>query len=151
MTGWNEIAAVLKERGLLDRPDTFLFTSHWVTSGQLAFATRSSRTPVLCYNARGDARSFAFWSRPDAWVGFDGVLVSTEDEPAVPNCYARWFRQIKPLGSFEVTRAGVPIRQVRLFHCIGQTESFPFDHLGTPIPNPQVANGRGVGEPGALR
>ena len=68
MYGWDQVAAELKQRGLLDRPGTFLFTSTWYHSGHLAFAIRGSTTPVLCYNP-WDARSFAFWSRSDDWVG----------------------------------------------------------------------------------
>ena len=60
--GWDQVAVELKQRGLLERPGTFLFTTAWYHSGQLAFAIRGSSTPVLCYNS-WDARSFAFWSR----------------------------------------------------------------------------------------
>jgi hypothetical protein len=134
MTGWDRVAEELGRRGLLGRPGTFLFTSTWYTSGQLAFATRGSGTPVLCYNARGDARSFAFWSRPADWVGYDGILVALNGRSGEPDCYDRWFSRIEPIGEFAVTRAGSPIRQVRLFHCVRQTAPFPFDHLGSPVP-----------------
>src|SRR5207237_438466 len=37
--GWDQVARELGRRGLSGRPGTFLFTSHWFDSGQLAFAT----------------------------------------------------------------------------------------------------------------
>jgi hypothetical protein len=126
--GWDQVAAELNRRGLLDQPRTFLFTSAWYQSGHLAYALRASATPVLCYNS-WDARSFAFWSRSTDWIGQDGILVSLNGHPAEPRCYDRWFRRIEPIGSFAVIRAGAPVRQVRLFRCIGQLHPFPFDAL----------------------
>ncbi len=123
--GWDQVAAELGRRGLLGSPDSFLFSRSWFTSGQLAFATRRSGVPVLCYNHK-DARSFAFWSRPEDWVGRDGVLVCVDDVAYEPGCYERFFERIEPLGQFEVRRAGGPVRKIRLFRCVNQTVAFPF-------------------------
>ena len=138
--GWDQVAAELGRRGLLDAPDTFLFTRNWFTSGQLAFATRASGVPVLCYNHK-DARSFAFWSRPEDWVGRDGILVSVNDVGYEPECYGRFFERIEPIGRFEVTRGGGVVRQVRLFRCVRQVVAFPF-RPGEPDPSrARVASG----------
>ena len=123
--GWDQIAAEMGRRGLLDAPDSFLFSRSWFTSGQLAFATRRSGLPVLCYNHR-DARSFAFWSRPSDWVGRDGILVSVDDVDYEPGCYQRFFERIEPLGRFDVSRSGGPVRHVRLYRCVRQLVAFPF-------------------------
>ncbi len=139
MTGWDTIAAELRRRGLLDRPDSFLFTSSWYKSGQLAFATRDSKTPVLCYHP-WDARSFAFWSDPEECVGRDGILLVTSENTGEPERYDRWFTRIESLGEFAVERAGAPLRKVKLYRCVRQTTAFPFDDLGRtirPIRHPQ--------------
>lgn len=141
MTGWEQVADELEGRGLLNKPGTFLFTSFWYHSGQLAFATRGSTTPVLCYNGRGDARSFAFWSRPEEWVGQDGILVAVNDHPNEPQCFDRWFARLEPITSFEVKRGGGSIRKIRLYRCVRQTLAFPFDRLGASAPGAQVAAG----------
>ncbi|WP_435009337.1 ArnT family glycosyltransferase [Tundrisphaera lichenicola] len=125
MYGWDQVAAELDRRGMLDDPGSFLFTRNWISSGQLAFATRASGVPVLCYNHK-DARSFAFWSRPEDWVGHDGILVSFSEIAYEPACYERFFERIEPAGSFEIARAGGPIRKVRLFRCTRQLVAFPF-------------------------
>jgi hypothetical protein len=134
MVGWDEVARQLKARGLAEEPNSFLFTSAWYHSGQLGFALKSlgAKAPVLCYSA-WDARSFAFWSLPEAWVGRDGILVSANDRPTEPECFERWFTRIEPLGEFSVTRAGSTVRTIRLFRCVRQTEPFPFDDLGRNI------------------
>jgi hypothetical protein len=124
--GWDQVGRELKKRGLLERPGTFLFTSSWYHSGQLAFAIRGSSTPVLCYNS-WDARSFAFWSRSSDWVGEDGILVTMNRHAAEPHCFDRWFRRIEPIGGFDIARAGAPVRQVRLYRCERQLSAFPFD------------------------
>ena len=125
MSGWEDVAAELGRRGLLDDPKLFLFSRTWFTSGHLAFATRDRGVPVLCYNHK-DARSFAFWSRPEEWVGRDGILVSVDEARYEPACYERFFERIEPLGRFEVRRAGGAIRQVRLYRCVRQVVAFPF-------------------------
>ncbi len=127
--GWRAIVRELRRRGLLDREDTFLFTSKWYYSGQLAFALRDAATPVLCYNA-GDARGFAQWSQPDRWLGHDGILLVVDPCSTEPACYDRWFRRIEPLGRFAVRRAGVPVRWFRLYRCVQQVQPFPFDERG---------------------
>ena len=136
--GWDKVADELGRRGLLDDPNVFLFSRSWFTSGQLAFATRKSGVPVLCYNHR-DARSFAFWSRPEDWVGRDGILVSVGDIEYEPGCYERFFERIVPLDHFEVGRAGGPIRKIRLYRCVRQLVAFPF-LPGDPDPSkPRIA------------
>src|SRR5581483_293899 len=90
--GWDELAGELDRRGLLDDPDTFLFTSKWYHSGQLAFAT-GARAPVLCYSTRKPL-GFAQWSRPEQWVGRDGILVVVNHSSTEPAAFDRWFERI---------------------------------------------------------
>lgn len=123
--GWDQVAAQLERRGLLGRPGTFLFTSHWYDSAQVAFATRH-RMPVLCFSAH-DPRGFAGWSRPDQWVGHDGILLVVGPSSTEPAAYDRWFERIEPLGAFDIVRAGGAVRTVGLFRCLRQTRPFPGD------------------------
>ncbi|HKI19841.1 MAG TPA: glycosyltransferase family 39 protein, partial [Isosphaeraceae bacterium] len=67
MYGWDQVASRMRTLGLLDDPQTFVFTRYWYQSAQIAYALGVTR-PVLCYNA-DDPRGFAFWSRPGDWVG----------------------------------------------------------------------------------
>jgi 4-amino-4-deoxy-L-arabinose transferase-like glycosyltransferase len=142
--GWDQVARELENRGLIGLPDTFLFTSNWYYSGQLAFATGSAM-PVLCYHAH-DARGFAFWSRPGHWVGKSGILVAVGDRSIEPACFDRWFSRIEAIGEFSVTRAGVPVHKVRLFHCVCQLRAFPFDDRDAILPRAQVATESSLGK-----
>jgi len=128
---WDQVARKLERRHLLDEPGTFLFTSDWRDSAQLGFATQG-RVPVACFVR--DSRSFTYWSRPEDWVGRDGIFVGSKDGPNPVNAYARFFDRIEPLGAFNVVRASVPVRTVRLFRCVRQTRAFPFGYSSHPGP-----------------
>jgi 4-amino-4-deoxy-L-arabinose transferase-like glycosyltransferase len=125
LTGWDQVAKELNRRGLLDSAGTFVFTDSWRDSAQLAFATRM-KAPVACYER--DIRSFACWSRPEDWVGRDGILVHTDDSTDKVDTYSPYFDRIEPLGEFEVVRSGVPIRKVGLYRCVHQVKAFPFGY-----------------------
>jgi hypothetical protein len=127
LVGWDQIADELRRLGLLDRSKTFVFTGHWHLSGQLAQAIGPD-LPVLCYN-EGDARGFSSWSRPENWVGLDGILVAFDDRSTEPQCFDRWFERIEPLGHLQIRRGGRPVRPVRLFLCRRQTRPFPFSQV----------------------
>jgi hypothetical protein len=136
--GWDEVTSRIKRLGLIDEPHTFVFTHYWYQSAQLAFALGRQR-PVLCYNA-DDPRGFAFWSRPDEWVGRDGILVLVGEPGAQPRYFERWFTHVEPVADFWVQRSGKPIRRIGLYRCVRQRAAFPF----ALIRNEQIARKRGA-------
>ena len=91
----------------------------------------SSRTPwagptlSLCYNA-DDPRGFAFWSKPQDWVGRDAILVTVGEPDGQQRYFARWFARVEPVTSFWVERSGKPVRRIELYRCIQQRFAFPF-------------------------
>lgn len=131
---WDQIARQLRQRGLLDDPKTFLFTDSWRFSAELAMA--AERDPsVACYHR--DARSFTFWSRPEDWMGRDGIFIRMDDTLVDPATYAPWFSRIDPIATFPIVRAGVTIQTVGLYRCVRQTSPFQFGYRGPgQIPRP---------------
>ena len=128
--GWESLAKRLDALGVVDKPNTFLFTGNWHESGQIGFAL-AGRSPVVCYSTY-DARGFALWSRPDDWVGKDGILISFDNLPWEPQDFAPYFDRVELLDDFWMTRSGQPLRPVRVFHCSRQLKPFPFSNK--PIP-----------------
>jgi 4-amino-4-deoxy-L-arabinose transferase-like glycosyltransferase len=124
---WDQVARELKRRGLLDDPRTFLFTDYWCFSAELAMATRGA-LPVACFHR--DSRSFTFWSRPEDWVGRDGIFVRVEDGLAEATNYAPWFSRIEPLDTIPIVRAGATMQAVRLYRCLHLNDPFPFGYSG---------------------
>ena len=138
MLDWTPVAeklAELKERGLIKETGTFFFTRSWYESGHLAFAMHN-QAPVVCYDV--DARGFAFWSRPGDWLGQDGILLSHGDNTHEPKIFRPYFRNIKQIDEFPVTRAGRPVgtNTIRVFYCSNQYLPFPF----RPRPPAHFAN-----------
>ena len=74
-----------------------------VPEAQLAHSL-GGRRPVLCYNA-DDPRGFAFWSKPDEWIGHDGILVVVGEHEAMARYYSRWFSRVEPVSDFWVEAA----------------------------------------------
>ena len=126
ISGWESVGRELQARGLVNRPNTFFFTNRWYASGQLAFAVRN-RVDVACYNP-GDARGFAFWSRPEDWVGKDGILIDEESHTDAGVHYQDFFREVLPMPPIEMTRGGRPFRTVNVYLCVDQVRPFPFTY-----------------------
>jgi hypothetical protein len=138
---WDQIARDLAGRGLLEDPRLFLFTDSWRYSAELALAIRrSGGPPVACYHR--DARSFTFWSRPEDWVGRDGLYVRLEDAQAQAEDYLPWFTRVEPLAVIPILRAGVTLETVYLYRCVRQTAPYAFGYDGPgPIPPPGLDPG----------
>jgi hypothetical protein len=122
--GWDKVADRIKQLGLLDDPRTFVFTGYWYQSAHLAHALGGKRD-VVCYNA-DDPRGFAFWSRPDEWIGRDGILVVVGEIETWPRYFRRWFGSVEPVSDFWVERNGKPVRRIQLYRCLQQRLAFPF-------------------------
>ncbi len=135
MYGWDQVAVALEARGWIGEPNRFVFTSKWYHSGHLAYEL-GDLAPVLCYSA-GRAHGFAQWSRPEEWLGWDGILVVERPNSTEPAAYDRWFRRIEHLGTVQVTRSGQLVRTVDVYHCVEQIQPFPFDGRGSN-PTPEV-------------
>jgi hypothetical protein len=116
----------LKERGLLGQSKTFLFTDRWYDSGQLAFALRNE-VPVLCYN-NGDSDGFAQWSNPDDWLGWDGILIATRDDPIQIAKLSPYFENVEFITEFPMMRGNTPFRTIRVWKFTRQTRPFPFQY-----------------------
>jgi hypothetical protein len=145
IAGWKSVVAELEDRGLLADPARFLITNRWYDSGQLAFAVRNRR-PVVCYNSI-DARGFAFWSKPEEWVGESGYFIlannfDDERSPLDPTAPAeveqvlselrQFFRSVTVAAKFPMTRGGRPWREVRVFRCDVQLRPYPFTDAARP-------------------
>ena len=127
-SGWNSVADELTQRGLLDDPDGFLFTNQWDHSGELAFAIRNRR-PVTCYHSF-DARGFAFWSKPEDYLGRTGLLVviDEKEELFTRREYDPFFERMTVAAEFPMMRGSRPFLPVKVYRCENQRIPYPFDY-----------------------
>jgi hypothetical protein len=129
-SGWDQVASELQRRGLLTDPRTFLFTDSWDRSARLALATRG-KTPVACYHV--EPRSYSFWTRPEDWVGRDGIFVESVQVPGALSRYNWFFARYESIGSVRIVRRGVLVREVYLYRGTNQIWPFPFDGRGREL------------------
>lgn len=123
---YKELAGYLQEKGLLAKPETFVFTNRWFQSGKVDFAL-SGQMPVMCLND-WDPRSWAFLESPDNYLGYDGVLVATDRFLGDPvSVYGDYFKEIAPLGTVDVHRGEHAELTLRVYLC---------KELQRPYPNP---------------
>ena len=99
MTGLERAFA---ERGLLDRPDVFVFSDWWFRAGKVDYALKG-RLPVLAFT-RADPRAFAFFHDAKQFLGKDGILVTTKTPAEVAGRFERYFARFTPLGEVRVGR-----------------------------------------------
>jgi hypothetical protein len=124
MSCWDEVVRELQRRELLTDPRTFLFTDSWDRSAGLALATRG-KAPVACYHL--EPRSFSFWSRPEDWVGRDGIFIESVRAPGALSRYHKFFARYESIGTVRIVRRGALVREVYLYRGTHQTWPFPFD------------------------
>ena len=99
------------------------------------------KAPVACYDY--DARSFNFWSRPEDWLGRDGIFVEDDHRPGQLSPYPKFFRSYEPVGTARIVRGGVFVREIYLYRGTCQTRVYPFDgRRQSPGPRPEGAISR---------
>ena len=80
---------------------------------------------MACYHV--EPRSYSFWSRPEDWVGRDGIFVESVRVPGALSRYNQFFARYESIGTVRIVRRGVFIREVYLYRGTYQTWPFPFD------------------------
>jgi len=126
------LESAFAERGLLGRRDLFVFSDWWFRAGKVDYGLKG-RLPVLALSPT-DPRSFAFFDRPERWLGKDGILVTTKTSVTeVRGHYGAYFARIDPLGQVEVGRGRRHEVTLYLYRC---------EDLKRPYPLPYGDRGR---------
>lgn len=124
---WTALQAAFAERGLLDRPDVFVFSDWWYRAGKVDFGLRG-RLPVLAFNPR-DPRAYAFFGGSAPHVGRDGILVTTKASvEEVRRHFGDYFAAIHALGPVVIRRAGAPVLTVQLYRCERLLRPYPLPY-----------------------
>jgi Dolichyl-phosphate-mannose-protein mannosyltransferase len=105
----------------------FIFTNRYYLGGQIGMAIEPTfHKPITCFDA--DLRSFAFWSKPQHWVGKNAIYLSTKiaevDLDAI-NLYPSYFKKIAKLGEIPIRRGGVVIQTFSIYQAQNMLKPFP--------------------------
>ncbi len=105
----------------------FIFTNQIFLAGQVAMAlTPLASIPITCFSE--DLRGFAFWSEPDAWLGKDGLYITSErfeDEANNLGIYREYFQSISPIGEISLQRGGETVEVFKVFRARTLLKPYP--------------------------
>lgn len=125
-----ELLPAFEKLGLLGQPDTFVFTNRWFESGKVDYALRG-RMPATCFHF--DPRSWAFFNRPEDFLGKTGILVSRQKFlDSAPGWYGDYFEKIEPLAEVAISRAGKPELTLQIHRCINLRKAYPWPYYQSP-------------------
>ncbi len=105
----------------------FVFTNRYYLGGQIGMAIEPIfHKPITCFDQ--DPRSFAFWSKPQQWVGKNAIYLGTkaaEVDVDALNLYPSYFKQITKLGEIPIRRGGVVIQTFSIYQAENMLKPFP--------------------------
>lgn len=102
----------------LEKAD-FVFTNRFFSSGYVAMALDPLiHKPITCFDV--DPRGFAYWSRPEQWVGQQGLYITSNlYEPllAASTPYSDYFASVTKVGSLPIRRGGATLQVFDIYRC----------------------------------
>jgi Dolichyl-phosphate-mannose-protein mannosyltransferase len=105
----------------------FVFTNRYHLGGQIGMAIEPIfHKPITCFDT--NPRSFAFWSKPQQWVGKNAIYLSTktaEVDLAATDIYASYFKKITKLGEIPIHRGGAVIQTFSIYQAQTMLKPFP--------------------------
>jgi hypothetical protein len=137
---WALLEQALRARGVLGRSDVFVFTDRWYRSGKVDYALKGTM-PVLVLHPT-DPRSFAFFDDTERWLGKDGILITTKDNPReIIRAYAPYFARFTPLEDVDVRRGGRHVDWLHLYRGETLLRPYPTPYGRSPAPDIRVRSG----------
>ncbi len=104
---------------------SFLFTDNIFLAGQVGMAI-SPVTPKPVTTLDTDMRGFAYWSRPNEWVGQNGLLIASEwQTPVDVGRYSPYFEQIQKVGEIPIRRGGAIVQTIHVYHAQNLLKPYP--------------------------
>lgn len=86
----------------------FIFTNGYYLAGQIGMALIPlSNTPITCFSP--DLRGFAFWSKPDQWLGKDALYITLDrffKKEELTQRYRTYFSSLEEIGTVPIRRGG---------------------------------------------
>jgi hypothetical protein len=105
----------------------FIFTNRYYLGGQISMALNPlANTPITTFDK--DIRGFAFWSRPEPWLGKDGLYITSEDfarRKKLMDKYKSYFKSIKKIGSVPIRRGGAVIDVIQVYQAKTLLKPYP--------------------------
>ncbi|MBD2305086.1 glycosyltransferase family 39 protein [Chroococcidiopsis sp. FACHB-1243] len=106
---------------------SFVFTNRYYLAGQIGMALAPlASTPITTFDR--DLRGFAFWSKPDEWIGKDALYVTNnlfvQDQKFLDR-YNLYFQSIEKIGTVPIKRGGATIDTFHIYQAKNLLKPYP--------------------------
>jgi 4-amino-4-deoxy-L-arabinose transferase-like glycosyltransferase len=103
---WTPLRTQLQARGLLDRKDLFVVAPYWLDAGRIDQAL-GGKLPVIAAGALNAPKHFAFKYPPNAFVGWDALLIGRNINDEILSRLRPYFQSIEELAPVAFGRGGM--------------------------------------------
>ncbi|MDX2241140.1 MAG: glycosyltransferase family 39 protein [Leptolyngbyaceae cyanobacterium bins.302] len=101
----------------------FVFTNEIFLAGQVGMAIAPLQPPPVTAFTE-DLRGFAFWSTAQAWVGKNGLYVTSTRLPNA-ELYQEYFQTTKRIGEIPIQRGDVIVETIQVYQAKNLLKPFP--------------------------
>jgi 4-amino-4-deoxy-L-arabinose transferase-like glycosyltransferase len=105
----------------------FIFTNRYYFGGLIAMALHPiSDIPITCFS--DDSRGFAFWSKPDEWLGKNALYITTEafiQRIDLMTSYKEHFQSFKEIDIIPIRRGGVVVNNIHVYQANTLLKPYP--------------------------
>lgn len=108
---------------------SFIFTNRYYIGGPIAMALRPlAHIPITCFDIGKDQRGFAFWSRPEQWLGEDALYITTAPfnlRKDLMASYRSYFNSLQEIGTIPLRRGGVVVDVIYVYQAKTLLKPYP--------------------------
>ncbi|MFN3927268.1 MAG: ArnT family glycosyltransferase [Pseudanabaenaceae cyanobacterium] len=114
----------------------FVFANNFFVAGQLGMAIEPLGKPVACFD--GDMRGFAYWSRPEQFLGKNALYITTAQFDLAdlddPNSgisvlrYGDYFQSLTKIKDILIYRGGQVINTLPVYRAVTLRQPYPFPY-----------------------
>ncbi|MBF2068058.1 MAG: glycosyltransferase family 39 protein [Calothrix sp. C42_A2020_038] len=108
---------------------SFIFTNRYYYGGLIAMALHPiSNLPITCFDIGYDIRGFAFWSKPNQWLGKDALYITTEaftTRKDLMTSYKSHFNNFNEIAKVPIKRGGVVVNNIYIYQANNLLKSYP--------------------------
>ncbi|BAZ52893.1 putative glycosyl transferase [Nostoc sp. NIES-4103] len=108
---------------------SFIFTNRYYLGGPIAMALKPlTDTPITCFDIGKDMRGFAFWSKPEQWLGEDALYITTApfiSRNDLMASYQSHFSSLIEIATVPIRRGGVVINVIHVYQAKKLLKPYP--------------------------
>jgi 4-amino-4-deoxy-L-arabinose transferase-like glycosyltransferase len=108
---------------------SFIFTNRYYIGGPIAMSLKAiTNIPITCFDIGQDLRGFAFWSKPDEWLGKDALYITTAPfnlRTDLMASYRNYFSSVTEIETIPIRRGGEVINMIYVYQAKTLLKPYP--------------------------